>query len=795
MPRRELLTPGQRAELLAFPSDEAELIRRYTLSKTDLAFVRQHRGHPNRLGVAVQMGYLHYPGRVLGQDERPHPPLLGMVAAQLKVSTSVWDLYAARDQTRREHLQELIERLQLSPFGQSHYRAVANWLLPIAMQTTQGMALAQATVDELRRLKVVLPPVATIERLCAEVSTRAQRQVFKCLTEPLTSEQRASLDELLVLRKGRTISTLAWLRQSPGAPSAKAVLAHIERLKAIRTLGLPAHIGRDVHQNRLLRLAREGAQTAVYQLEAYQTDHRHAMLVAILIDTASTLTDETLELHDRLIGSFFSKAKHKYEKTFAASGKEVNAKVRLYARVGSALIKARIEHADPYAAIEAVMPWNEFMESVLHAEQLARDEDFDYLALVGEHFQQLRRYEPAFLEMFEFRAAAPSKDLIAAVETLKELNRTGARKVPSDAPLSFVRKRWQQHVIDQGGIDRRFYELCAMSELKNALRAGDVAVVGSRQFKDFDEYLMPRAEFARQHVDDRLGVPVSTIAANYVAERLALLRQTLDQVNQLAAEDGLPDAEITDDGLKLSPLENDTPAEGEALKQRAYSLLPHVKITDLLLEVERWTDFTRHFSHLKTAQFPKERALLLTAVLSDALNLGLAKMAEACPGTSLAKLSWLVAWHIRDETYSKALAELVNHQHRLPFARHWGEGTTSSSDGQRYRAGGHGSGASQVNARYGNEPGVPTFRINTRRSTPRSSMRRYATPPTSLTGCCITSRTCASRSITPIPLVSPTMSLRFVISSAFALRQESEIWRTSGYMWLAKFRSGRHWRH
>src|SRR5260370_24987449 len=32
-----------------------------------------------------------------------------------------------------------------------------------------------------------------------------------------------------------------------------------------------------------------------------------------------------------------------------------------------------------------------------------------------------------------------------------------------------------------------------------------------------------------------------------------------------------------------------------------------------------------------------------------------AKWPKRCPGTSLAKQSWLVAWHIRDETYSKAL--------------------------------------------------------------------------------------------------------------------------------------------
>ncbi|MGF6808370.1 hypothetical protein OKW30_003496 [Paraburkholderia sp. Clong3] len=70
------------------------------------------------------------------------------------------------------------------------------------------------------------------------------------------------------------------------------------------------------------------------------------------------------------------------------------------------------------------------------------------------------------------------------------------------------------------------------------------------------------------------------------------------------------------------------------LTQQAYDLMPRVKITDLLLEVGQWTDFTRHFTHLKSGAEPPERTLLLTAILADAFNLGLEKMADACPGTS-----------------------------------------------------------------------------------------------------------------------------------------------------------------
>ncbi|WP_312703932.1 Tn3 family transposase, partial [Escherichia coli] len=81
------------------------------------------------------------------------------------------------------------------------------------------------------------------------------------------------------------------------------------------------------------------------------------------------------------------------------------------------------------------------------------------------------------------------------------------------------------------------------------------------------------------------------------------------------------------------------------------------------------------------------------------------KMAESCPGTTYAKLAWLQAWHTRDETYSTALAELVNAQFRHPFAGHWGDGTTSSSDGQNFRTASKAKSTGHINPKYGSSPG------------------------------------------------------------------------------------------
>ena len=380
--------------------------------------------------------------------------------------------------------------------------------------------------------------------------------------------------------------------------------------------------------------------------------------------------------------------------------------VRLYGRIGQALVQARKGGGDPFAAIESVMSWDAFTASVTEAQKLAQPESFDFLPRIAEGYAMLRRYAPQFLDVLKLRAASSAQGLLDAIGVLRSMNTDNTRKVPADAPIAFVKPRWARLVLTDDGIDRRYYELCALSELKNALRSGDAWVQGSRQFKDFDEYLVPAEKFASLKLTSQLPLAVTTDCEQYLHERLFLLEQQLAKVNALAAANGLPDATIsTASGLKITPLDAVLPDTAQALIDRAAMLLPRVKITDMLMKVDEWTGFTRHFTHLKTGDTAKDKTLLLTTILADGINLGLSKMAESCPGTTHARLSWLQAWHIRDETYGAALAELVNTQLRQPLAAHWGDGSTSSSDGQRFRAGGRAESTGHVNPKYGTEPG------------------------------------------------------------------------------------------
>jgi hypothetical protein len=220
---------------------------------------------------------------------------------------------------------------------------------------------------------------------------------------------------------------------------------------------------------------------------------------------------------------------------------------------------------------------------------------------------------------------------------LERLSPAGSiRELPDDAPLDFIRERWARLIFTDTCIDRRYYELCALAELKNALRSGDIWVEGSRKFKNFNEYLLPAQRFAKLRETGDLRLAVDPDCEQYLKDRLEALNQQLHRVDSLAGTNDLPDAILTDSGLKITPFDASVPQAAQRLVDQVAASLPHIKVTDLLLEVDTWTGFTGHFTHLKSGDAAKDRIPLLTAILADAINMAY-KDGRVMPGSELCK--------------------------------------------------------------------------------------------------------------------------------------------------------------
>jgi TnpA family transposase len=142
MTPRQLLSPQARAALFDPPREVRAIVRHYTFSREDLTLIRQRRREANRLGFAVHLAYLRFPGRVLGPHETPPAPLLVFLADQLRLDPKAFGAYAQRGETRREHLAELQAYLGVRPFGREDARPMARIALGEAMGTDVARPLS-----------------------------------------------------------------------------------------------------------------------------------------------------------------------------------------------------------------------------------------------------------------------------------------------------------------------------------------------------------------------------------------------------------------------------------------------------------------------------------------------------------------------------------------------------------------------------------------------------------------------------------------------------------------------------
>ncbi|GAE32025.1 transposase [Halalkalibacter hemicellulosilyticusJCM 9152] len=253
---RELLTPDQRKDFLLIPSTLSnwELAYYYTLTQDDIEVIRRRRRDHNRLGFAIQICLFRYPGWSLSDIKNVPDKVINYVANQLQVDASEFKLYSEREQTKHEHMEEIRKYYGFSNFSAQSYRIISQALLPHAIENSNALFLIGMTLEEMRKRKIILPAMTTIERLVWETRRRAEEKVYNSLYKPLSPWQKQQLEKLIDTPSDKSKTKLGWLREIPGQSSPDAFLKVIERLEYVRLLNLSTE-SENIHSNRLLQLA------------------------------------------------------------------------------------------------------------------------------------------------------------------------------------------------------------------------------------------------------------------------------------------------------------------------------------------------------------------------------------------------------------------------------------------------------------------------------------------------------------------------------------------------------------
>lgn len=716
-----LLTPEARAALLQIPPDlsDRDLARYYTLTPADQAVIARHRLPYNRLGFAVQLCMLRFPGRPL-TDLLPLPArVLHYIAAQVAVDPAAFTDYGGRENTLYRHLDEIRRTFGYHACSGLDLLHLACALLPAALAGPRPLPLLEAALLWLRTHKCIVPGVTTLERLIWLVQRCAERQVHARLVDPLTPAQRSGLDGLLRVDPDlHRRSRLTWLREAPLHPSAANLRKILARLTYLHALTLPAPSSR-VHRTRLLHLARHAARYQAQPLTKLRPQRRYALLVAYLAELHADLIDQALDMFDKLIGELLRKGERRQADHFVDHAQALNTSLSVLTQAAQAVLTAHEQKtAHPLTAVFAVVDEPTLRATVTTAQRLLRPTDGDSLDLIEDKYRRLRGALLAFYGALRFQAVRGADDpALRALDHVQRFDRRDRRVTALRqridgasvvAPCGHLTPRWRRHALDGGHIHPNFYEAAAFDALRARLRSGDTAVDGSRRYRTFESYLLPAATWRAALASGQTGLVSEADVQRYLD---TCRTQITARLTTLAATVG--PAALTQDAAgawHLAALDRTVPEEALAWRRRVYARLPHVTLADVLQEVDGWTGCLARFTHLVEGAAPagESRLLLTGAVMALGMNLGLGKMAQATP-FSYRRLAWAADWYVREETITAAQGVLNNFMLHLPLAQAWGDGTRSSSDGMRVPVGVR-SASSDPNPKYfGPERGVTFY--------------------------------------------------------------------------------------
>ena len=701
MARRQLLTDEERQALLGIPPDADSLARLFTLSRLDRNLVAERRGDANRLGCAVQLALLRHPGTALAYLDQPADALVTWMAGQLDVSAAVFAEYARRPQTMTDHARQLAATLGLRTPTMADLPSVIEVAAEAARATDRGHPIAAAVIAALRTAGIILPGAAVIERVAIAGRARARKRAADALVAGLSAEHLTKLGGLLVIDPSVGMTPFAWLKALPIAPKADHVSELLDRLRMIRGICVPVENAARIHEDRLQQFVREGRASDAHQLGRYAEHRRRAILVATVLDLETRLTDAILDMADKLIGGLFAKARNAARRRYAASASNVGRLMRMFHGAIEALAAAHEGEADAFEAVDDAVGWPKLLRVREEVQELASLAGEDPLVRAADRWRTLRKFAPALIEALQFRSTRAGDPMLGALKLLAGLNQSGKREVPADAPMPF-RKEWRRLVMEQGGLNRRLYETAVLATLRDKLRSGDVWVERSASYRRFDSYLLPPDAVPAVMV----GLSLPATADEWLAGRAGELDRRLKRFSRRLLRGELEGVELRDGRLHVAPVKTTATPETRAFADGIEAMMPPARITELLYEVNRMTGFASAFTNLRTGERCDDENALLAAILADATNLGLGRMAAASHGVTRDKLIWTADAYIRRETYKAALAKIIGAHHALPIASTWGDGTTSSSDRQFFRSAKRGDAAGEVNARYGHDPGL-----------------------------------------------------------------------------------------
>jgi hypothetical protein len=403
--------------------------------------------------------------------------------------------------------------------------------------------------------------------------------------------------------------------------------------------------------------------------------------------------DHSIEMYDKLVNKVYNKAQGAVDANLQSRKKELQKTLAAYKTLGLIILDESIPESElRYTLLQSVSKENLADQITSIEAWLSGKYSHVFHSVVNRH-SYVRQFLPRFLEHLNFTSEnTEGAGVIAAIQLLSTLNHNNKRTLPDDASVEFMPKKVQQLVAaaSDSKTKKHAWECAVMIAIRDEIKSGNIAVENSKGFGKLDSFFIPDSQWAALRSDffKRAALPEKAQdVPKYLTQRL---NQAYD--NFLNAYSWNQYVTIDQKGWHLSSdeaeeIEPKVQAQLHQLNSELNKKLRTIKLPDLLIEVDNELKFTDCFlaSVERQSQIRRESVCaILATIMAHGCNIGPATMAELVEGITYKQIKHVTDWQMTEDVQRSAIKILANAIYHLDITKKWGDGTTSSSDGQRF---------------------------------------------------------------------------------------------------------------
>ncbi len=690
--------------------DPHELAHHWTLSADERALLANKTG-PTRLSFALLLKIFQRDGRFPVRREDIAEHIVTYLAQQVGVSPEEYAAVDWSERTQRQHRAQVHEYCGFRVFGAQDEPAFVAWLSErVTTPNPEAEALKLAGYDHLRTEHIEPPQPERLRRLLREAVRQREQQVITATRAQLSAPVCAALDMLIrtstpdeddsAVDQAALFpirSELATLKEDAGAVKVETVLEEIEKLKQLRSLGLPEELFRDAPAKLVTHYRQRAASEKPRDLRRHPPEIRYTLLAALCWQRQHEITDTLVDLLINIAHRIGVRAEEKVDVALLQYAKKVVGKTKLLYKVA----KAAKGHPDGRVkdVIYPVVGEQTLDDVIREAEADAGHERQVKLVTRASYSHHYRRIVPALLDVLVFKCNnerhRPVMDALALLQRYRD-RKTTVFPLKEDVPLDgVVKDDWHDLVLDdkQGGrVNRISYEICVLTTLREKVRCKEIWVAGAHRFRNPDEDLPQDFDARRDEYYAAIEQPRD--AAAFVAQVRHTLETALTAFNANLPTNPKVKILTSKKGkgrISLTPLA-EQPEPPNLLKLTA-ALVHHWPMTnllDILKETELRVQFTEAFRTVGTREVLDQDTLqrrLLLCLHGLGTNAGLKRMCSGSSEHRYTDLLYVRRRYILKEHLRVAIAKVCNAIFTVRQAELWGEGTTAcASDSKKFGA-------------------------------------------------------------------------------------------------------------